>query len=317
MSEGYFAWDGGCGVSESSVAYFKQNGFAIYRSFATDHEIDALRKAADSIVRDPQFVPPEKAIFTTVDQDRKMDDEYFLGSASTIRCFREEKSQFQRSNNASALKLDRDRTALEINKIGHALHDLDRVFCAFSYSDNVQQIAEGFGLCSDPLVVQSMYIFKQPFIGGSVQPHRDATFIISEPDTCLGLWWALEDSTMTNGCLWAVPGSHKDGVRKRFVLNRQARTTEFVGEEDVFYRQDAYKPLPMRKGDLVVLHGALMHMSLENSSPHSRHAYSIHLVDSKYSDESWLQRPVEMPFRSLKNPPNFASMRNLVGGDLK
>jgi ectoine hydroxylase-related dioxygenase (phytanoyl-CoA dioxygenase family) len=42
-----------------------------------------------------------------------------------------------------------------------------------------------------------------------VVPHQDSTFLYTEPRTCTGLWLALEDATINNGCLWAIPGSHK------------------------------------------------------------------------------------------------------------
>jgi hypothetical protein len=38
---------------------------------------------------------------------------------------------------------------------------------------------------------------------------QDGTFLYTAPQSCLGFWWALEDCTTVNGCLWGVPGSHK------------------------------------------------------------------------------------------------------------
>lgn len=40
-------------------------------------------------------------------------------------------------------------------------------------------------------------------------PHQDNSFVYTDPQSCTGLWIALEDSTLVNGCLWAIPGSHK------------------------------------------------------------------------------------------------------------
>lgn len=54
-----------------------------------------------------------------------------------------------------------------------------------------------------------MYIFKQPSIGGEVAPHQDSTFLHTEPLSCVGFWWALEDADRQNGCLWGYPGVHK------------------------------------------------------------------------------------------------------------
>lgn len=50
---------------------------------------------------------------------------------------------------------------------------------------------------------------QQPGIGGEVVPHQDNTFLYTDPPTCTGMWLALEDATIKNGCLWAIPGSHK------------------------------------------------------------------------------------------------------------
>ncbi len=73
----------------------------------------------------------------------------------------------------------------------------------------------------------------------------------------------------------------------------------FVGKENTTYSMDQFVPLPMRPGDLILLHGAVVHMSKENTSGKSRHAYSIHLVEGEISPRCWLQRPPEMPFRFL------------------
>lgn len=36
---------------------------------------------------------------------------------------------------------------------------------------------------------------------------QDSSFIHTSPLSCVGLWWALEDCTKDNGCLWAMPGA--------------------------------------------------------------------------------------------------------------
>lgn len=46
-------------------------------------------------------------------------------------------------------------------------------------------------------------------------PHQDSTFLYTTPDTTIGVWIALEDSTVDNGCLWTLPGEHAKGVRRR------------------------------------------------------------------------------------------------------
>jgi phytanoyl-CoA hydroxylase len=65
----------------------------------------------------------------------------------------------------------RQPKALSVNKLGHALHDLDPTFRAFSRSKKIARTLRTLGM-RDPTPVQSMYIFKQPGIGGEVTPHQ-------------------------------------------------------------------------------------------------------------------------------------------------
>ena len=77
-----------------------------------------------------------------------------------------------------------------------------------------------------PLLLQSMYIFKQPRIGGEVVCHQDSSFFHTQPTSCVGLWLAIEAATETNGCLWAEPGGHRRPLHQRFV--RDGRRTRMV-----------------------------------------------------------------------------------------
>eukprot|EP01121_Diplochlamys_sp_Union-15-3_P018745 TRINITY_DN6891_c0_g1_i1.p1 TRINITY_DN6891_c0_g1~~TRINITY_DN6891_c0_g1_i1.p1 ORF type:complete len:151 (+),score=22.89 TRINITY_DN6891_c0_g1_i1:225-677(+) len=147
-----------------------------------------------------------------------------------------------------------------------------------------------------------MYIFKQPFIGGSVVPHQDSTFIYTEPNSCVALWFGLDDCTEENSCLWVLPKSHKDGIKdkRRYVVkDNQATFTTPLPEGGTWKMWDLsqFIPLKSKKGVMVLLHGACAHYSKKNTSPHSRHAYSLHIVDGKchYPADNWLQRP-ETPF---------------------
>ena len=35
---------------------------------------------------------------------------------------------------------------------------------------------------------------------------------MNEPSKVIGLWIALEDADIENGCLWFIPGSHKGRI---------------------------------------------------------------------------------------------------------
>jgi phytanoyl-CoA hydroxylase len=236
-------------------------------------------------------------VFTTDEQARDSDAE-FLASGSTIWCFFEEEA-FGPDGELTRAK------ELSINKIGHAQHDLDDEFERFSYDPRLAEIADDVGL-ADARALQSMYIFKQPHIGGEVGCHQDATFLYTDPISVTGFWFAIEDATLDNGCLWAAPGGHRGPVRQLFKRNDAGDGTVFEPLDDTPLPApppagDELVPLEVPAGTLVVLDGRLPHWSDVNRSGVSRHAYTLHCISgaADYPDWNWLQRPADMPLRPL------------------
>ena len=192
---------------------------------------------------------------------------------------------------------------VDLNKIGHGLHVLDEVFKEYSFSEKVVGLTKELGWKS-PVLPQSMYIFKQPGIGGEVSCHQDGTFLYTDPLTVTGFWFAVEDATIDNGCLWAAPGGHKPPLRK--VFRRVGSDDEGTVFEDLDETPlpDPAKdlvPLEVPAGTMVILNGKLPHWSDVNRSPVSRHAYTLHCISASatYPDWNWLQRPADMPLRRL------------------
>lgn len=277
-------------ISEQQVAQYRDTGFLVLENFASESDCDRLRARAQELVE--EFDPAEVvSIFSTREQDRIADD-YFLTSGDKIRFFFEENA----FNEDGTLKYEKEKS---INKIGHALHDRDQVFDRFSRSQSVKELAAALGF-ENSLLLQSMYIFKQPNIGGEVTCHQDSTFLYTEPTDIAGLWFALEDATIENGCLWAIPGGHQRGLKSRWVRSRNGEM-EFEIYDGEPWPDNELVPLEVKKGSLILLHGLLPHRSFENRSPHSRHAYTLHLIhpDAKYPADNWLQRSGTMPLRGF------------------
>jgi len=193
-------------LSVEQRAAYERDGFLVVPDFVPVAECERLMQRAVALV--DAWDPSEaRSVFSTKDQTRTSDD-YFLESGDKVRFFFEEEA-FDDNGDL------RQPKQLSINKIGHAAHDLDPVFSSFSRSCAAAEIAADIGF-TDPVLLQSMYIFKQPRIGGEVGPHQDATFLYTDPISVAGFWYALQDATVENGCLWAVPGGHRTSLRKRF-----------------------------------------------------------------------------------------------------
>ena len=277
-------------LNPEQIEQFRRDGFVVMEDFKSPAEIAAVRARAEALVA--AFDPgPRRSIFTTREQALAT-DAYFLNSADQICCFFEEEAFTEDG------QLRQDKS-LSINKIGHALHDRDPIFDAFSRGPALDAVARDLGL-AEPLIWQSMYIFKQPGIGGEVGWHQDATFFETTPISVTTFWFALEDATVHNGCLWTQPGSHRSPLRERFVR---------AGDQVSMQKLDATPwpdsttaiPLEVEAGALVVFHGLLPHYSAPNRSSASRHAYTLHVTDATtlYSPANWIQRGADMPVRGF------------------
>jgi phytanoyl-CoA hydroxylase len=277
-------------LTDAQKLQYQRDGYLVVPDFKSIAEIAVLRARAAQIVN--EFDPAaQSGIFSTIEQEKTTDD-YFLGSDNTVRCFFEEEA----FGADGQLKQDK---ALSINKIGHAMHDLDPVFRAFTADARLNAVARDIGL-ADPRVWQSMYIFKQPGIGGEVRWHQDATYFDTDPVSVTTFWFALEDATLDNGCMWAEPGGHRGPMRERFLRSGDQVRMEKLS--DLAWPDNSTAvPLECKAGSLVMFHGLLPHYSAPNRSAFSRHAYTLHVTDgaTAYSPQNWIQRDERLPVRGF------------------
>lgn len=278
----------GDGLAPDMRAAFETDGYLLIEDFVAPDLCDRLVARANQLVEGFD-AGVHRTVFST-NSFAHAADRYFQESGDSIRFFLEEE----------AVDAGGDLTrpkALAVNKIGHAMHDLDPVFSAFSRQPRLAALAQD--LFRDPRLLQSMYIFKQPGIGGEVSWHQDSTYLYTEPMSCIGFWFALEDADATNGGMLTAPGAHRGPLRKRFRREGDGLVTDTLDATP--WPADGIVELNARKGSLVVLHGLLPHYSSTNRSARSRHAYTLHVIDgaANYPADNWLRRGPHLPLRGF------------------
>jgi phytanoyl-CoA hydroxylase len=311
-------------------AFFAPHGFVKVNSFVTPEECQRMKEEMQGlVVNDWQPETDGLDSFGTDDDANTARGDYFLESADRVHYFAEPTALTTTDSNDRPVLREAYRQSdaakvTALNKAGHALHMQEKgVFRDYARSDKLRELVVSLGW-RDPVVPQSMYIFKQARHGATVHSHQDATFLYTTPrPTCLGLWLALDAATLENGCLWVRPGSQTEPVRRQYCRNpdhfgavavaarsndtsagdatapkfvmrdlvQEAERTPWEGSLPANGWQgllDAgFVPVECQPGDLLAFDGRLDHLSLPNYSAAARHTFQLHLVEGPSAGVTW------------------------------
>ncbi|MEM9623996.1 MAG: phytanoyl-CoA dioxygenase family protein [Pseudomonadota bacterium] len=179
-----------------------------------------------------------------------------------------------------------DRAELQVSKI-FRLHR-DKVFRKFIESPAILEIGRSL-LQSELDCFLSQFIFKNPGAWG--QPwHQDGYYFPFDRSPQVGLWLAVTEATIDNGCLWVLPGSHRDVIHQHVPDRRPNANIGYVEIVDQDFSSAV--AVTMAPGDLLVFHSHLMHRSKDNLSDNLRAAMVYHIASHGTLDQSEQPTPV-------------------------
>ena len=161
----------------------------------------------------------------------------------------------------------------------------------------------------DVLALQTMLFVKGPGSPGQGY-HQDSFHIITEPDTLIGAWVALDRADTENGCVWITSGSQNEPVYPDADESKGhggdvhlADMVAIVGADDPDEARNGLTPVAARyagrerpavldPGDVVLFGGHVLHRSHANrSGARSRRAFVAHYCNAR-SHVPWDDEPL-------------------------
>lgn len=208
-------------------------------------------------------------------------------------------AQYKRANSSSLIQLEpgfdpAEHTPEEM--VGHV-----RKFMWFCSEDEVFQrlVSPGSRLHgvvssligSDPILFQEMALVKPPLIGSEKPWHQDnAYFSVSPLEQVIGVWIALDDAAVENGCMHVIPGGHLEGGF------RHHHGTDCEIDPGMLML-DRVRPVPIPGGGAMFFYGMIPHETPPNISPQRRRALQFHfrgaetqIVDDAAYDALFIDR---------------------------
>ena len=122
----------------------------------------------------------------------------------------------------------------------------------------------------EPVLFQEMALIKPARVGGERAWHQDDSYFAVKPlEAVAGVWIALDDSRMENGCMHVLPGDHKKGP---LLQSKEAGCTIAEGRIE----KSAAVPVELDAGGFMIFSGLLPHFTPRNTSPNRRRAVQFH-----------------------------------------
>ena len=128
--------------------------------------------------------------------------------------------------------------------------------------------------------IHSILFLKGPGKPGQAW-HQDEHYNPTRDRSLTGAWIALDEVSVENGCIWMIPGSHRQGVIWPNRTHGDSRFDEGYESYGFPFDEDDSVPVEMAAGDVVFFNGYLLHRSFPNRSSGCRRAIANHYMSAE------------------------------------
>ena len=167
----------------------------------------------------------------------------------------------------------------------HYMCHYDEVILSFLYSKKLLDIVQDLIGPNIRLFFEQGF-WKPPFHGAPTNWHQDnGYFKLLNSSDGVGCWLALDDATKENGCMWALPGSHRETY-----THYRDMTTDHLLRTDV--AEDQAVAVELEAGECMFFEFGTLHQTKSNTTNTDRGALAIHFSKTEAAslELTWLER---------------------------
>lgn len=168
----------------------------------------------------------------------------------------------------------------QLGRIGHPARHFAWAYRLATEPAVLDAVEEVLG--PDLLVAGSLVLCKYPRDPAFVSWHQDNYYSNLHLTPSLSAWIALRASTIENGCMRVVPGSHREGVLPHEEKGNANNLLQQGQEIQVEVNEADAVEVELREGEMSLHHSAIIHGSRPNHSDTQRLGFIVRFVTSAY-----------------------------------
>ena len=177
---------------------------------------------------------------------------------------------------------DEDFQVFQI-RTAHLQHPVFRMLINDS---RLLDMVEGL-LGPDLRLIHYQGLYKPARTGGEVGWHQDNRYFDVAENRTVSVWLALDDATVENGCMWYLPGQHREALPHEQLWDTDEKKGFYFAIRDL--DDSTAVPAEVKRGGFAIHHCLMPHRSLKNETDRPRRGIAMHFMDAKMPDPSMLK----------------------------
>lgn len=253
-------------VTTEEVQAYKRDGFITKSDLLTPQQIESVKEALRNLVA---IYGPDRGL-----ADLKP-GENSSGNYAGARIMKKDSAfMFQLETGQEAAVDDPAAMELQVRKFMNFQDEADIFREILRPGGPIQKIVSEL-INDEALLYQNQALIKPPKIGSTKPWHQDNAYFSVKPlESVCGVWIAIDEATVQNGCMHMLKGQHKVGALK----HEHKRDCEInVRKLDL----STLTPVPLKPGSALFFSGMVPHETPPNRTEFRRRALQFHFRGSR------------------------------------